>query len=210
MSTQVWRPRPSTLLECAVAVRARAGESECGDRHVIRSFRDGVLVAVVDGLGHGRHAAAAARTAAALLEEHAGDPLPALVERCHAELAGSRGVVMSLASVDGTSTLSWLGIGNVEATVVRPRTGDGRLAERQLLLRAGIVGSQLPALRPARLRLARGDMLGMATDGIRSGFGRSLALATAPQRLADAILAEYGRADDDALVVVARFKGVER
>jgi hypothetical protein len=209
VSTQVSRPRSSTLFDCAVAVRPRAGESECGDRHVIRSFRNGVLVAVVDGLGHGRHAAAAARTAAAVLEEHAGDALPALVERCHQALTGSRGVVMSMASVDQTCTLNWLGIGNVEAVLVRPRGGD-RLEEQQLLLRGGVVGFRLPALRPSRLRLARGDILGMATDGIRSGFARSLAQAAPPQRIADAILDEYGRTTDDALVVVARFKGVER
>ena len=88
MTTQVARAKPATLLDWGVAVRARAGESECGDGHVVRSTPAGVLLAAIDGLGHGREAAAAAGNAARILEEHADEELPALVERCHEALVG--------------------------------------------------------------------------------------------------------------------------
>jgi negative regulator of sigma-B (phosphoserine phosphatase) len=209
VTTVASRSVPVTLIEWGVAGRTRAGEDECGDRYLVRPFSDGVLLAVVDGLGHGREAAAAGSLAAAVLDEHAGETLPDLVQRCHEALAGSRGVVMSVASVDRTGTLSWLGVGNVEA--LRVRAGDrGAEREDQLLLRAGVVGFRLPALRPSRLSLARGDLLALATDGVRSGFGRCLTGAKRPQQLAETVLAEYGRSSDDALVVVARFEGVRR
>lgn len=195
---------PSVRLDWGVAVRARQGERECGDRHVVRASPEGVLLAVVDGLGHGREAAAAAGLAAAALEEHAGEALASLIERCHEALAGSRGVVMSLAYVDRTSRLMWLGIGNVEGVLVR---SAGR-PEEHLLLRGGVVGFQLPALRPAALSLERGDILALATDGVRSGFAAGLRVAKPPQQLAERVLAEHGRGSDDALVLVARFEGV--
>jgi hypothetical protein len=191
-----------------MAVRARAGERDCGDRHVVCPSKDGVLLAVVDGLGHGPDAAAAAGLAVEVLEEHRGEALSTLVERCHEALVNTRGVVMSLARVDRTSTLTWLGVGNVEAVLVRP--GErGASREQQLLLRAGVVGFQLPSFRPAHVPLRRGDLLGLASDGVRSGFGRCLAGTKSPQRLAETVLTEYGRTNDDALVVVARFRGAE-
>jgi hypothetical protein len=198
---------PSALVDWALAERPRPGGAESGDRHVVQPFASGVLLAVVDGLGHGEPAAAAARLAAAILAEHAAEPLSQLVERCHAALARTRGVVMSLASVSSLDhTLSWLGVGNVEA-VLRRRDPTARPAEEQLLLRPGVVGQKLPVLPPALLRVEPGDTLLLATDGIRSGFTGALTRGRSPQELADDILARHGRDDDDALVLVARLLG---
>jgi negative regulator of sigma-B (phosphoserine phosphatase) len=62
-------------LQWSVATAVMPGEIEAGDRHVVCPLYDGVLVAVIDGLGHGVEAAAAARMAAGVLEKHAGDRL---------------------------------------------------------------------------------------------------------------------------------------
>src|SRR5207247_350114 len=53
------------LIEWGVASLAMPGEAESGDRHLVKSVGTGVLVAVVDGLGHGAGAASAARARAA-------------------------------------------------------------------------------------------------------------------------------------------------
>src|SRR5437867_365164 len=50
-----------TLVHWAVATLALEGERESGDLHLVQPVTDGVLIAVVDGLGHGEEAAAAAR-----------------------------------------------------------------------------------------------------------------------------------------------------
>jgi len=76
-----------------------------------------------------------------------------------------------------------------------------------ILLRSGVVGLELPQLRASVTTLAPGDLLVMATDGIRSGFAERLSAAQATQRLADQILADYRKSTDDALVLVARYLG---
>jgi hypothetical protein len=42
---------------------------------------------------------------------------------------------------------------------------------------------------------------------VREGFERGISLDTRPQETADRILAQYGKATDDALVLVARWNG---
>src|SRR2546422_8836961 len=92
---------PRSIIEWAAAGRALGGPSEAcesGDIHVAAPFPKGILVGVIDGLGHGPEAAQAARTAARVLTAHAGEPVQALIQRCHGSLRNTRGAVMSLAS----------------------------------------------------------------------------------------------------------------
>src|SRR2546430_3534138 len=86
------------LIEWGVASLALPGEAESGDRHLVTPVGTGVLVAVVDGLGHGAEAASAAKAAVAALERHATESPAPLLERCHRALKGTRGAVMSVAA----------------------------------------------------------------------------------------------------------------
>jgi phosphoserine phosphatase RsbX len=193
-------------LECGVAARALPGESSCGDLHVVQPVPDGVLVAVLDGLGHGREAATASETASVILKAHAEEPVIPLLMRCHAALRSTRGVVMSLASIQiSHGLMTWLGIGNVQAMLLRWESKPVWL-EESLLLRSGVVGIQLPpSLRAEVLTVFPGDLLVFATDGIRSNFGRELVWNVPPQGAAENILARHGLITDDALVLVARY-----
>jgi len=184
---------------------AVAGETVSGDMYLIRPFPNGVLVAAVDGLGHGPDAAASAQVAISTLETNADQPIVALVRRCHEALKGLRGVVMSLASFDKTeNTMTWLGIGNVEGTLLR--AAEGRARERNnLLLRGGIVGSNLPTLIAITVPLDSGDTLIFASDGIRSDFAQNLNMNTSPQTLVNEIVSRSAKNTDDSLVVVARY-----
>jgi serine phosphatase RsbU (regulator of sigma subunit) len=180
-------------------------ERDCGDVRVVAPFRRGVLVAVIDGLGHGYEAAVAAQEAARVLEAHAGEPVTALVERCHEGLRKTRGAAITLASIDARqSSLEWLAIGNVEGLLLRAGRPGQRTA---VVLRGGVVGYQLPALRASALDVSPGDTLVLATDGIRSAFATDLDGRGEPQDIADAVLKEYARGTDDALVLVARYLG---
>jgi serine/threonine protein phosphatase PrpC len=194
----------SLVIECGSAAAALEGES--GDVHVVAAFPHGALVAVIDGLGHGPEAAAAARAAASILETHAGEPVTALVERCHEALRKTRGAVMSLASFDARddASITWTGVGNVEGFLQR---ADRARPREAIALRGGIVGYHLPTLRAETLAVSPGDTLVMATDGIRSEFSAALAMEGSPQEMADAIFDRYARGSDDALVVVARYLG---
>ena len=76
-----------------------------------------------------------------------------------------------------------------------------------LLLRGGVIGSQLPPLQATVLQITPGDTIYFVTDGIRGDFAQSLTPLENPQRAADRILEQFRNEIDDALVLVARFTG---
>jgi serine phosphatase RsbU (regulator of sigma subunit) len=197
----------STVIEWGVASRPLPGQDTSGDQQVVKSFPGGILLAALDGVGHGGEAAAAATVAEAILEAHAAEPMIALVRQCHEALRATRGVTMSIASLNvPKGLLSWLGVGNVQGVFLHRKTA-GIVAEESLLLRAGVVGQLLPSLGIAVLPVREGDTLVFATDGIHSDFARGLAMNHPPRKAAECILASHGKATDDALVLVARFRG---
>ena len=204
------QPDPRSIIEWAAAGRAlgEPGEAcESGDLHVAAPFPEGILVGVIDGLGHGPEAARAARTAAQVLTAHAGETVQVLIERCHGKLRNTRGAVMSLASFNGAdSSITWIGVGNVDAVLLRAEPkADCR--DEAISVRGGIVGYQLPPLRATALPVTRGDTLIMTTDGIRSGFTAGVNLWHGAQDIADSILALHSKDSDDSLVLVARYIG---
>ena len=196
------------MVEYGVAKFVLPGQGESGDQHLVCCNRNGILVAAIDGIGHGEAAANAARAAAALLRSSADEPIISLVERCHEKLRATRGVVLSLAFIEpGQGMMTWLGVGNVQGVLMRADAKNGN-AQESLLLRAGVVGSQLPALQGTVLPITQGDTLFLATDGVRSDFSMALSARENPQRAADRILEHYGSGNDDALVLVARLTGI--
>jgi hypothetical protein len=195
------------LLEWAVAVRPFPGEGASGDRHAVVPRPKGALVAVIDALGHGAAAESTARRASDILEHHAHDPLAILIDRCHEALQGDRGVVMCLATIDGTrDTMAWTGVGNISALLLHH--AEGRVRRERLVSPAGIVGASLPALKTTSARLWPGDLLMLATDGLREGFGDQVPEEGEDlQRLAERLLLDHATGSDDALVLVARYLG---
>ena len=193
------------LIDWAVAARTLAGETESGDHCWVRQDATHAWVAVVDGVGHGSDAAHAARIAVATLEQFPGESPAEVFRRCHEQLRPTRGVVMSWAEFRlSDHSLTWLGVGNVEGVVLR-RDSRGPSGREVLLARPGVLGSRLPSLSPAVLELGREDTLIFATDGVREGFGEGVNRRDPPQQIAAWILDQYGRENDDALVVVARY-----
>jgi len=175
--------------------------------HAVVPGAQNILVAAIDGLGHGREAALAARTAASVLKKRGDEPLTQLMQRCHEELRHTRGVVQSMALFEPrTATMTWLGVGNVEGVLFRAEGCSGTRRD-SLILRGGVVGYQIPPLRPAKLHVAAGDVLVFATDGVRSGFSACYPENPDAQQAADAILAEFGKETDDAMVLVVRYLG---
>jgi len=192
-------------LEWCVAARTLVGESNSGDHHLVLEQFPAALLAAVDGLGHGPEAAAAAEIAVRTLRRNAQESVISLVSRCHEELRGTRGVVMSLASYDAREgTLTWLGVGNVAGLVLRSHSGGHPPAMRLLLCR-GVVGRKLPALHVTTFPVQPGDTLVFVTDGVASDFDSDLDTGQPIQVLAERIIDQHGRSDDDALALIARF-----
>jgi hypothetical protein len=192
-------------LEWDLAAAPMPGETVIGDRGVVAFGHDHVLAAAIDGVGHGADAAAAAHVAAYALEHSAAHDVASIVRECHQALAETRGAAISLAWIDCRQhTMTWLGIGNVEARLLR---GPEPLPAIELLLHGGIVGHALPRLAPQTSPVARGDLLIFATDGIRRDFADCLVPSGSCRDIAERVLQQYALGSDDALVLVARYLG---
>jgi phosphoserine phosphatase RsbX len=194
-------------LDLGVATRSRPGEAANGDLAVVSLTSEGVLIAAIDGLGHGGAAAVAARTAGRVVRERPSRDLVLLAELCHDALRDTRGAAIGLAFVcPPEATMTWLGVGNVEgrvlggtASAVRPK---GSLAPGR-----GVLGHQLPSISAATLDVVPGDVLVLATDGIRAVFADYLDVSGSAQAITERILAVHRRPTDDALVVAVRYLG---
>jgi negative regulator of sigma-B (phosphoserine phosphatase) len=195
-------------LQYAAAGQPAAGETESGDRYIVVPTPTGTLIAVVDGLGHGHEAAEAAAVAVATLGRYAEEAVVPLVMRCHEAMKNTRGAVMSLATINAQArNVSWLSVGNVEGILLHPDP-QASPDRKNILMRPGVVGFRLPVLQAGFMPLFPDDILIFATDGIRSGFEQDLSLKSPLQDIADSICARYSKGNDDALVLVARYRGV--
>ena len=196
---------PLWSIKWGVAAMPLKGQDVSGDSYMIKPFQNGVLIAVMDGLGHGYEAAAASKIAIATLDTYSSGGIIAMVTRCHEVLRGTRGVVMSIAFLNlPDKTLTWLGVGNIEGILLREDAKSVILRER-LLLRGGALGYQLPPLKESVIPVMTGDTLIFVTDGIRSSFEMGLKLNDKLQQIADNIRAQSAKGTDDALVLVVRY-----
>jgi negative regulator of sigma-B (phosphoserine phosphatase) len=192
------------------AAMTKEGEEISGDRACVSQCDGGVLVSVIDGLGHGGEAGEAAQRAAAVLEDEAiGLNVTTALQRCHAALRGTRGAVIAVAAFPAdTAAMDWLAVGNIEGILVRAGAGSRPRSGREMIVqRPGIVGHHLPPLRSATLPVQAGDTLIFATDGVR----REVAQAASGRRTrlagsASVLLEEFATGDDDSLLLTARYE----
>lgn len=192
-------------LICGVASRPAAGESVSGDMHFVETHPRGALIAVMDGVGHGYEATAAAQAATEVLKNSVHATTNEIMKRCHQALAKTRGAVMTLAQLDfSANKLEWIGVGNVDGRLFRARRlGDSGV--ENILPHPGVLGHQLPPLRPKFTTITPGDLLVFATDGINPGY--EVNEAETPARIAEQILRHHFKGTDDALVLVFRYLG---
>ena len=154
------------------ASRTRA-RTRSGDLAVFVPTAAGGLACVIDGLGHGPEAADAAELCADVVRANAEVGARELMAACHEALLSTRGVVMTVAWFDlERSQLSWAGVGNVDARLVR---SGPEQREDVALVFGGVLGYRMPQVRAATMPLERGDVLVMITDGIDAAISPALA-----------------------------------
>ncbi len=200
----------NSIIEWGVASATLPGQTESGDLYFLKESSDNVLAGVVDGLGHGKEAAIAARMTIETLQQHPEESVITLLQLAHEKLRTTRGVVLSLASFNARENMmTWLGVGNVEGILFR--ADANAVPPRELVpLRGGVVGYQLPQPFASVVQISPGDTLLFFTDGIRSGFHESKKICSdPPDKIANDIYWRYGKGTDDALVLVVRYRGVQ-
>src|SRR5207244_10812594 len=90
----------SPMAEYGVAKFVLPGEGESGDQHLVCCNENGILVAAIDGIGHGAEAGNAAKAAITVLRNSVGEPIIPLVDTYHERLRATRGGVLSTRSVN--------------------------------------------------------------------------------------------------------------
>src|SRR5690348_9056574 len=104
--------KKTQAIEWSVASRPLAGQTVSGDLHVVKFFGNCVLLAVIDGVGHGDEADKAAHVAKDILEKHASESTISLMRECHVALNQTRGAVITLACLNFyENAMNWLGVG---------------------------------------------------------------------------------------------------
>jgi phosphoserine phosphatase RsbX len=200
------------FLEYASASFTHPGEQHCGDDYLIIDEPARTQVAVVDGIGHGSGAVNATQRAITELRGHSiEETLSDLFRHSDTALRETRGAAMTIAEFRGDeSTLSWLGVGNVMACLVRMTKSASARCEL-LMLRSGIVGRHPTHLNPSTRPLSRGDLIIFATDGIDPAFINDLKLVDSGchvDELAKTLFSKHLKGTDDALIIVARYLGL--
>jgi serine phosphatase RsbU (regulator of sigma subunit) len=199
-------------IEWARAGRPLPGEFTSGDQGIAIAIDEyAALFGVVDGLGHGPEAAAAALRAVDTVKRASTERLEVLIQLCHRVLDGTRGVAMTLARVDfETGTLSWTGVGNVTAVLVA-KAPTGLQVRSSARLTGGIVGYRIPEIRPAQVVPIRpGDLLVISTDGIAEDYLDHIDFAASAVVIAEGLLGSHAKATDDAMVLAARHRGASK
>jgi serine/threonine protein phosphatase PrpC len=181
--------------------RAKQNQSVSGDIYMVREHAESRLLAsVIDGLGGGHEAARAARAAEQVLDKNVDWPLQDLVQRSHTALHATRGAVIGLLRLDlQVHRASYVGVGNIGVQVYSRQT-------IKPISKNGILGFRLPALLELHYVYDPGDIFVLYSDGISSRFALDgqIDIRQPPQRIADQILAIYGKHTDDATVVVIK------
>ena len=182
--------------------RPRPGDEANGDAYLLREHDGETLLAVVDGLGHGRGAREAAAAALDALAHWEGEPLGEIVEGVHDALRATRGAVMGAVVVNpAREAFSYCGVGNVEVRVFNSP------APARPIPSNGTLGARLAQVRVWPHRWAAGTTVVMATDGLSATWDLAAypgLLARSPQLLAGVLLRDYVRNSDDATVLVYR------
>lgn len=176
--------------------RPRVGEIQNGDHSMVRhDDQERMLLAVIDGLGHGPGAAEVSRRSAEYLGTASLDQeAHVLMEQLHYELQGTRGVAATLCVLD-SGTISACAVGNVECRTVRMRL--------PLVFSAGILGGRVRKFRACSAPLVAGARLVMFSDGISSRIQVSDFGQLKPQPACEVIMERYRREEDDSTVLIA-------
>lgn len=189
-------------MQFGVVRRALKGQAACGDAYFFKEFENEVLIAVIDGLGHGPDAAAAAETAVEYLKNNYTKNLEEIIRGCHETLKKTRGAAVGIALIDvDLSVLRYAGVGNIRMKVrsqtrIRPVSVNG------------ILGYNLRRVRVEEFPYTPGDLIILYSDGISGKFDLNAyppqLLEQHSQAIAERIAAEFGEERDDFTVVVAR------
>ena len=177
----------------------RAGETLCGDAWSVAQRENACRLIVVDGLGHGPLAAAAAAAGiAAFHAEPAASPAEVLAA-AHAAMRPTRGGAVLMVEVDrARGELRYAGVGNIAAQIV------SGASSRSLVSHNGTVGHEMRRVQEFAVPWPEGAMLVVHSDGLASKWDLAAYPGLAsrhPSIVAGVLYRDFARGSDDVTVL---------
>ena len=201
-----WPPSPAWPLSVGAVRQPLPGEEQCGDDWTLAVHDRRSLLLVADGLGHGPQAQKAARVAVDTARRKAAQSPAKILDDIHAAARDTRGAAVAVCAIEPDSALCrFAGIGNIACSVY----AAGK--RHQLVSLNGTVGHSVRKIREFSVPWPAGSLLVMHSDGLATHWD----LATYagldrhhPGVIAAVLYRDLARGNDDALVVVARDRGL--
>lgn len=186
------------MLEVAYKTIPRTGEFDSGDAVVVRREDNVALLAVIDGLGHGRLASLAANAAVKFLGGWTiGEDLEGAMRGVHDALRGTRGAAAAVC-VLRERAFACCGVGNVEIRCLGVKL--------PILLSPGVLGARVQSFRVCRGELPVGARLVLFSDGISYRVPLDSLRNLEPEALCENLMRDYRKSEDDASVLVCDVK----
>ena len=177
------------------------GELVSGDGICFRPQAEGWIIFVADGLGHGPQAAQAAIEAIRIFQSVETEPLPAILKAVHEGVRHTRGAAVAVCRYNAPeAAIRYAGVGNIEGRVVIGADS------KRLVSHDGTAGLAMRRVQEFTYPFPKGSTLVMHSDGLTAHWSASAfpGLFSGHPALAAAVLyRHYGRARDDASVIVA-------
>jgi anti-sigma regulatory factor (Ser/Thr protein kinase) len=193
---------PPGALEIGVVIDTYPGESVCGDGWVTMNGRKGVTLLLVDGAGHGPHAAHAAETATRAFSDNIDKECVPLVEAIHRALAPTRGAALAVARIDRDArVVRFVGVGNIGAVL----SSGGEV--RRMASYNGTAGHVAPRIREFTYPFTSKPLVILHSDGLSARWEIDAypgLAASHPSLVAGVIFRDHRRSRDDATVVAMR------
>jgi anti-sigma regulatory factor (Ser/Thr protein kinase) len=190
------------LPEIGVIIDTYPGESVCGDGWVTANGRRGASLLLVDGSGHGPHAACAAETAARTFVDNIDKECVPLVETIHRALASTRGAALAVARIDREAqVVRFVGIGNIGAVLA----SDGEA--RRMASYNGTAGHAAPRIREFSYPFTGRALVILHSDGLSARWEIDAypgLAASHPSLVAGVLFCHHRRGRDDATVIAMR------
>jgi anti-sigma regulatory factor (Ser/Thr protein kinase) len=182
----------------AVSIAVK-GEIECGDSWALAEDQDSRCLMLVDGLGHGSFAAAAAERAQESFAATLTETPHSILERAHRALGSTRGAAAAVARLTQRAKLSYAGVGNISGYVVGADRSQGLVSHN------GTLGLSLLRLQQFEYEWPQDSLLVMHSDGLSARWDlrkNPVLRGKHPAIIAGVLYRDHARARDDATVVV--------
>ncbi|MCO7056992.1 ATP-binding protein [Pseudomonas juntendi] len=187
-------------LRVGVSQHALHGDPACGDTWHLAIEGQRISALVIDGLGHGVDAQAAASAGAAVFAQAPFAGQLEQLQAMHHAMNGSRGGAVAIACYDGARDhLGFAGIGNIGASLVSATQVRG------LASLPGIVGGQYRKAQVFDYAHANGKLLIMYSDGLQSRWNLENypgLVHRHPAVIAAVLHRDFCRGRDDVTVLV--------